>query len=114
MHAVQLDSFLELLRQEPRLQQRLWEADEPDAFTSLVRTLAAERGLDVAVDDVRARLRVDRAEWRDHAIAEPTTPCLEGWIPIRVSWVVPQPVVEWCYIGRRRYSEPFFAETVRA
>jgi gluconate kinase len=38
---------------------------------------------------------------------------LDGWVPIRVSCERTEPVVEWCYVGARRFEEPFFDETVR-
>jgi gluconate kinase len=35
------------------------------------------------------------------------------WIPVRFAWQQNQPVVEWCYLGRRRFTEPFFESTLQ-
>jgi hypothetical protein len=34
------------------------------------------------------------------------------WIPIRIFWSSDAPVVDWCWIGKRRLSEPFFDHTI--
>jgi hypothetical protein len=35
-----------------------------------------------------------------------------GWIPIRLYWDQGRPSVDWCYLGTRRFREPFFTQTV--
>jgi hypothetical protein len=37
---------------------------------------------------------------------------LSGWIPIRVYWKERTPVVDWCWVGTRRFTDPFFDHTV--
>jgi hypothetical protein len=37
---------------------------------------------------------------------------LEGWIPVRIYWRNGQPIVDWCYLGRDRFEDPFFEQTV--
>src|SRR2546422_7622005 len=32
---------------------------------------------------------------------------LEGWIPVRLYWSEDQPMVDWCYLGRRRFDNSF-------
>ena len=39
-------------------------------------------------------------------------PALEGWIPIRLYREDEQTMVDWCYLGTGRFSEPFFSQTV--
>ena len=39
---------------------------------------------------------------------------LSGWIPIRIYWKERRPLVDWCWIGTRRFSEPFFDHTIDA
>jgi len=39
---------------------------------------------------------------------------LSGWIPIRVYWKEHRPLVDWCWVGTRRFSEPFFDHTIDA
>lgn len=36
-----------------------------------------------------------------------------GWIPIRLYWQASEPWVDWCYLGDRRFTDPFFDETVQ-
>lgn len=40
------------------------------------------------------------------------TALLDGWIPIRLYWTGTQPVVDWCFLGRRRFDTPFFSQSV--
>ena len=37
---------------------------------------------------------------------------LDGWVPFRIFWPGPEPWVEWCYLGSRRFTDPFFATTM--
>lgn len=39
---------------------------------------------------------------------------LSGWVPIRIYWNEQQPLVDWCWVGPRRFTEPFFDHTVDA
>ena len=39
---------------------------------------------------------------------------LTGWIPIRLYWKDESPLVDWCWIGKRRFAESFFHQTVGA
>jgi hypothetical protein len=38
---------------------------------------------------------------------------LAGWIPVRVYWEQDHPQVEWCYLGDKRFVEPFFVTTIK-
>ena len=38
---------------------------------------------------------------------------LDGWVPIRLFWQGPEPMVEWCYLGRQRFTHPFFDSTIQ-
>lgn len=37
---------------------------------------------------------------------------LSGWIPMRIDWQGSRPMVDWGYLGARRFSDPFFAQTI--
>lgn len=37
---------------------------------------------------------------------------LENWLPVRVEWRQNEPLVDWCYMGTRRFTEPFFDDTI--
>jgi hypothetical protein len=40
-------------------------------------------------------------------------PNLDGWVPFRVYGQGPNPMVEWCYLGEQRFTEPFFETTIQ-
>jgi hypothetical protein len=35
-----------------------------------------------------------------------------GWIPMRIYWRDTQPMIDWGYLGTRRFTDPFFAQTI--
>ncbi|HEX8529028.1 MAG TPA: hypothetical protein VF646_03365 [Cytophagales bacterium] len=37
---------------------------------------------------------------------------LLGWVPIRLYRQDAQPMVDWCYLGEKRFTEPFFDDTI--
>src|SRR5947207_1604841 len=37
---------------------------------------------------------------------------LDGWIPARLIWPDGQPRVDWCYLGRETFCDPFFDQTI--
>jgi hypothetical protein len=37
---------------------------------------------------------------------------LEGWIPVRLYWSDDQPMVDWCYLGRRRFHNSSFEQAI--
>jgi len=37
----------------------------------------------------------------------------EDWIPCRVVWQQDRPLIDWCYLGGARFTEPFFRQTIR-
>lgn len=39
---------------------------------------------------------------------------LTGWIPIRIYWKERRPLVDWGWVGSRRFSEPFLGHTIDA
>lgn len=39
-------------------------------------------------------------------------PELQGWVPIRFYWKEQQPTIDWCYMGRDRFIDPFFNQTI--
>src|ERR1700737_4120147 len=36
----------------------------------------------------------------------------EGWIPIRLYWCEGRPMVDWVYLGKQRFEESFFDQTI--
>jgi hypothetical protein len=43
-----------------------------------------------------------------------STPNLTGWLPITVTRNAPEPGVEWCHFGKRRFTESFFENTLQS
>jgi hypothetical protein len=41
-------------------------------------------------------------------------PDLHGWLPVGITCHTREPVVDWCRMGTRRFTEPFFDHTVQA
>lgn len=39
-------------------------------------------------------------------------PNLSDWLPIQLYWQQAQPMLDWCYFGERRLTEPFFDQTI--
>jgi gluconate kinase len=37
---------------------------------------------------------------------------LDGWTPIRLYWEQSSAMVDWCYSGERRFTDPFFDQTI--
>ncbi len=34
------------------------------------------------------------------------------WMPMRIYWQGNQPTVDWCHLGKRRFTDPFFTDTI--
>lgn len=39
---------------------------------------------------------------------------LAGWVPIRLYWNGSDPCVDWCWVGTKRFTHPFFDHTIDA
>lgn len=39
-------------------------------------------------------------------------PALEGWVPMHLGWESTGPVVEWCHLGHKRLTAPFYDQTI--
>lgn len=37
---------------------------------------------------------------------------LTGWTPIRVEWHRNEPLIDWCFTGESRFTEPFFEQSI--
>jgi hypothetical protein len=37
---------------------------------------------------------------------------LSGWVPIRLYRETAETMVDWCYLGEKRFTEPFFDDTI--
>lgn len=48
------------------------------------------------------------------ALSPARGPGLAGFVPYRIDLRADPPIVAWCHIGARRFTEPFFEETIQA
>ena len=37
---------------------------------------------------------------------------LDGFVPLRLYWREREPAIDWCYLGARAFTEPFFDQTI--
>jgi hypothetical protein len=109
-----LNQFIASVLREPAAQRRLWSTTTPDAFLALVRELGARRGPHFTAEDLNAAMHASRREWRETGPLTTGEVALDEWFPIRLGWRGAQATIEWCYMGERRFTEPFFEQTVAA
>jgi hypothetical protein len=114
MSQTSLDRFLQTALRDARLQEQLWREPDTESFFALAQRLAAEQDEHFIRADIAARLNMSRHEWRERGALATAKANLDGWIPIRIGWRGDQAIVEWCYAGERRFSDPFFDQTVGA
>jgi hypothetical protein len=120
------EHFRRLVPAEPALQRQLSEIADWDAFLGVALRLGAERGCHFEAAEVEAALRAGRRSWIERGVsalvAEQSLPPpdviqptdFEGWVPIRTYWRDNQLMLDWCYLGQRRFTEPFFDQTISA
>jgi hypothetical protein len=94
------------------LQERLRRIPDRELFVARVVSLATERGYGFTADDVLAALRGARRTRRRQVTTPASAADLAGWIPCAVDWAHGRPEVEWCYVGDKRFLEPFFETTI--
>lgn len=111
MSQANLGQFRQLVLEDTALQEQLRETSERDEFLALVLHLSAERGCPLDAEEVRSALDSRREANLPTSPADVTQ--LTGWFPVRISWQQSRPVVEWCYVGQRDFTEPFFDQTIR-
>jgi len=90
---------------DPELQNRLHAIPEREDFAAETVRLGRESGFDFHGEDVEAGGR------------EPTIRAARpqaGWTPIAFRARDSRPFAEWAYFGARRFTEPFFEDTLRA
>jgi hypothetical protein len=97
-----------LLRDVGRAAHLAAASEEPGAFLAELRQMAGELGLPGAAAQAETALRRPAARREMDAGWLPSA----DWVPFRIvesAW----PAVEWCHLAGRRYTEPFFEDTVR-
>jgi len=109
------DDFASLVLSDTKLRERLLGISDRWEFVEATVRLARERGFDLIQPDVEAALRVNVL----NGVPVRRVPRFEpghskvGWTPIEVHWRNGSPFLEWIYTGERRFTEPFFTQTVQ-
>ena len=110
------DAFASLVLDDPALRERLCSFCDRSEFIEATVGIAREYGFDVVQPDVEAALHVNVIDGR----AVRRTPRIEpghsktGWTPLEVHFDEQRCVLEWIYTGTRRFTEPFFEETIQS
>ncbi|MGH9628805.1 MAG: aspartyl/asparaginyl beta-hydroxylase domain-containing protein [Bryobacteraceae bacterium] len=103
-----IDGFRKAVLNDPVLQQRLHAAEERREFIDLAAELARERGFNVEDRDLEPGRCIPSTENVQVAGFR------AGWFPVEVRFQAASALAEWVYFGSRRFTEPFFENTVRA
>jgi Aspartyl/Asparaginyl beta-hydroxylase len=118
----------ELLRR-PDLQARLVGIDDAAELAGRVVQLGADHGITFTGEDVRSAIQAGRRAWIERNLpaeaAEQAAPAgdtcerasagardLDGWLPVLARAHGHDLTAELCQIGDRRFTEPFFEDSV--
>ncbi|HEX9595558.1 MAG TPA: aspartyl/asparaginyl beta-hydroxylase domain-containing protein [Anaerolineales bacterium] len=102
------EAFRTLLLSDAALQQTLHAIADEQEFLDAVVRMGRARGF--AFD--RAEVGSTRG-FPAHAAGAPAACPPAVWLPVRVTYQDAGPRAEWVYFAARRYTEPFFTDTVR-
>lgn len=108
------DDFASLVFDNPALCETLHSIADRAEFISTAVRLAHERNFDLLQADLEAALHINMNTTPKRRIprVEPAHGKV-GWTPIDLHFRNRQPFLEWIYTGSRRFTEPFFEDTVR-
>jgi hypothetical protein len=109
MSQASLERFISIALRERALQEQLWETATLGEFIRLACELGAQHGQGFTEDEIEAVLRARR---NGTSLANDVD--LAGWFPARLAWQGTLATIEWCYMGKRRFSEPFFEQSLSA
>jgi hypothetical protein len=100
-----VDDFRRHVLMAPQLMDQLQSVENKACFVEKAIELGRALNFDFHDGDMRAAWRCDPLP-----AALPSAP---GWTPVRVSFPDGRPVAQWVYTGARRFTEPFFEDSVR-
>ncbi|ACL59736.1 sulfotransferase family protein [Methylobacterium nodulans] len=94
-----------------------------DAFVAAAVAAAARHGFTVAPSEVEAAMAGNRHGWlmQTAPLARSGEPgpiealsprALAGWTPFRTGWADGTLTLDWCHLGERRFTDPFFFQTI--
>lgn len=97
------EEFRSCVLAEPELQRKLHAISEPAAFAEVTVQLGHELGCNF-----------DPSEIGPLTTAETVASNIsKDWVPVAVQFRDARPIAEWVYLGARRFTEPFFEDTIR-
>lgn len=99
-----IDDFRALVFSDEAIRVRLQGFTNRYDFSAAAVAVGREHGFDLHEADVEASFRAKSRLKGDMA----------GWVPIRVTTSEPEPMAEWLHVPGRRFTEPFFEDSVRA
>jgi hypothetical protein len=103
-----IEEFRSAVLYDEALQQRLHATEHRGEFVYLATRVAHELSFNVDGRDLEAGRCIPAGE------AAMAASRGAGWFPVELRLRSGRPVAEWVYFGSRRFTEPFFENTVRA
>ena len=104
-----LDRFRRIVAQDSSLQEMLGGPWDRRAFSMEMVRLGGARGCPFTAADVEMALH-----GRPGPVPWPPDSCPPaGWVPSGLTWAGAAAHVAWVYVGRHRFTEPFFHETLQ-
>lgn len=108
---IELESLLRRALVETPLRSELQACRDEEEFLAVARSRAAG-GSAMTAEGFRAALLASIGDGAEPLLEAP--PDDEGWVPTDVTWRESQARVLWRWLGRRRFREPFFSDTLLA
>ena len=98
------EAFRDRIIRSPELREKLRSIDNRPEFVSRAVELGREMGFRFTEADAGATCH--------SAGVTPSTEAPQGWTPVKVFFRGSQAIAEWIWTGPRRFTEPFFEDTV--
>jgi hypothetical protein len=110
-----LDAFRACVMADEALTASLSGIDDPDQFVAHGLACAAARGIHLSEQSLRQAVRPDPLNIARFAPAPPDGAIWppRPWLPVHLSMLGDQPVVDWAYFGPAPLTDPFFEGSMR-
>lgn len=103
--------FRKLVFIDLSLQSRLSRESDRDLFIDNLIKIGAEYGFKFTIEDIKKEMaRSRRCGMKDKLKLTPEN--FRNWIPVRLYWHEQKTFIDWCYMGDRRFTDPFFEVTI--
>lgn len=115
MHQSELDRFRHWVMADPALQAQLATIEIPDAFVAAAGAIAAQAGIALTPESLRAGLAPDPLgleQWHPAPIATGSWPPL-AWLPCRAMPIGDALEIDWAHFAGLPLTAPFFEDTLR-